>query len=550
VAASAQPFPAWLKLSRSGATIVASVSADGSSWSVVGSTQITMASNVLIGLAVCSHATGTLNTAAFDNVAVTTSAPGTPPAAPASPGPANGATGVSTTASLTWSAPGATTYDVRFGTTSPPPLVATGRTAASFQPALLTEGTKYYWQIVARNSTGSTTGPVWSFTTAPPAGGALPSPWQNVDVGSATGGGATFSSGTFRVSGSGHNIWARGDGFHYVYRDLAGDGTIVARITNFAAADEFAKAGLMIRAGLDADAAHVVLDLRPTGDIEFMTRPQLGSPTTYLAGSAQSAPTWLKLVRLGHTVTGFVSRDGAAWTQVGSTETWLPAGAYVGLVVTSHEQTVLETATFDSVAVTSGGAAPVRPSASGDIVIYASDVDPKAIHGMWQTSSDPRSPNEVSLKTPDLGLAEPDLPVASPIHYVDASFIAEAGTSYRVWLRLRAANSNKYNDSVWVQFSDAIANGAPAYRINSRQGLLVNLATNATADSVWIWGWANDAYWLSQPTKVSFATGGMHTIRVQIREDGVHLDQIVLSPVQYMGDAPGSTTNDRTIVPK
>src|SRR5262249_42246182 len=32
-------------------------------------------------------------------------------------------------------------------------------------PGTLNNGTTFYWQIVARNSGGTTTGPVWSFTT-------------------------------------------------------------------------------------------------------------------------------------------------------------------------------------------------------------------------------------------------------------------------------------------------------------------------------------------------------------------------------------------------
>ena len=79
-----------------------------------------------------SHNTGALNTSTFDNVALTagstpppTSAPGTP----TSPSPTNGATGVSATPTLTWSASGATSYDVRFGTANPPPQVATGQTS-------------------------------------------------------------------------------------------------------------------------------------------------------------------------------------------------------------------------------------------------------------------------------------------------------------------------------------------------------------------------------------------------------------------------------------
>jgi hypothetical protein len=49
---------------------------------------------------------------------------------------------------------------------------------------------------------------------------------------------------------------------------------------------------------------------------------------------------------------------------------------------------------------------------------------------------------------------------------------------------------------------------------------------------------------------VTFPTSGSHTLRVQIREDGVQIDQIVLSPTNYLASAPGGPTNDTTIVPK
>ncbi len=89
-----------------------------------------------------------------------------PPTAPGSPSPANGATGTNTSATLTWSATGATGFDVRIGTSNPPPLVAAGVTTASYTPTALGAGATYFWQIIARNAAGTTTGPVWSFTTA------------------------------------------------------------------------------------------------------------------------------------------------------------------------------------------------------------------------------------------------------------------------------------------------------------------------------------------------------------------------------------------------
>ena len=117
-------------------------------------------------------------------------------------------------------------------------------------------------------------------------------------------------------------------------------------------------------------------------------------------------------------------------------------------------------------------------------------------------------------------------------------------------MRLKSKDNNKYNDSVWVQFSGARYQGAGVYPLNSTQNLLVNLATDAAASSLNGWGSANGAYWLVQPTTVIFPQGGMQTIRIQVREDGVELDQIVLSPKTYLTLAPGSSSGDGTIVPK
>src|SRR5439155_22365351 len=90
-----------------------------------------------------------------------------PPAVPATPAPAAGATGVATSATLSWTSANANSYDIRFATTNPPAVLATGLTATSFTPALA-PSTTYFWQIVANNAAGSTPGPVWSFTTLVP----------------------------------------------------------------------------------------------------------------------------------------------------------------------------------------------------------------------------------------------------------------------------------------------------------------------------------------------------------------------------------------------
>jgi sugar lactone lactonase YvrE len=92
-----------------------------------------------------------------------------PPAAPLSP--ANGATGVSTTPTLTWTAvSGATSYEFYLGTSMPPPFVAT-TTANSYSPGALSPATQYFWRVVAKNSGGPSSSLTWGFATQAPGPG-------------------------------------------------------------------------------------------------------------------------------------------------------------------------------------------------------------------------------------------------------------------------------------------------------------------------------------------------------------------------------------------
>jgi len=88
------------------------------------------------------------------------------PGTPSNPSPSNGATGVSTSLTISWaSCANADSYDVYFGTSSNPSLVG-NTTITSYSLSSLSNSTTYYWKIVAKNNCGnSTPGAVWSFTT-------------------------------------------------------------------------------------------------------------------------------------------------------------------------------------------------------------------------------------------------------------------------------------------------------------------------------------------------------------------------------------------------
>jgi hypothetical protein len=71
-------LPNWLKLVRSGTNFSSYISADGTTWTPVGSASVSMGSTAYIGAMVASAQRGVWATAAFDNVSVSGGASSTP----------------------------------------------------------------------------------------------------------------------------------------------------------------------------------------------------------------------------------------------------------------------------------------------------------------------------------------------------------------------------------------------------------------------------------------------------------------------------------------
>ena len=183
----------------------------------------------------------------------------------------------------------------------------------------------------------------------------VPSGWTAVDVG-ATGlaGSSSESAGTYSVSGSGGDIWDTADAFQFVSKNLTGDGEIRARITSQSNTDPWAKAGLMIRDGSTAGAVNAFVAITPSNGFTFQWRSTAAGTSSSVAGpTSNTAPNnWLRLTRSGTLVTAYVSANGTAWTQIGTTTLGMASTVSVGLAVTSHNNAVLGTATFDNVSIT------------------------------------------------------------------------------------------------------------------------------------------------------------------------------------------------------
>jgi len=188
-------------------------------------------------------------------------------------------------------------------------------------------------------------------------GSPLPPPWLARDVGSSSPAGrASIVDGSMIVAGDGADIWGVADSFQFAYQPMPGSGSVTARVLtrDKPANPSFAKAGVMIRQGLPPSAAHVILDVKPDGGLEFMVRYVGGEATSFLAGAQTTGDyVWLRLARASTQVTASYSTDGVAWTMLGTVSMpFVTTELLAGLAVTSHQPGVLYAALFDNVSVT------------------------------------------------------------------------------------------------------------------------------------------------------------------------------------------------------
>jgi hypothetical protein len=190
-----------------------------------------------------------------------------------------------------------------------------------------------------------------------------------------------------------------------------------------------------------------------------------------------------------------------------------------------------------------------NPSGPDDeVVLYARDA---VIAGTsWSAVPDATAAAGVLVRNAQAGAATLSKALANPSHYVELSFTANANTGYRLWMRGSAAADSADNDSVHVQFSDSVdAAGIPTFRIGTQSSSTVNIE-DCQACGLAGWGWQDNGYARDVlGPLVYFATTGTHTVRMQSREDGLSVDQVLLSAVAYRHSAPGALTLDATIVP-
>ena len=194
-----------------------------------------------------------------------------------------------------------------------------------------------------------------SFLNNPPAFPHVSAPWSDTDIGGpALTGSASEQNGAVTVFASGNDIWNNADEFHFVYRPMLGDATIIAQVVSQQFSDPWSKAGVMMRESLDPGSPDVGAYVTPGNGATLQWRPTEDAAATWYGNTvAAAAPYWVMLVRSGSTFTASASPDGQNWTDLGSITIPMTNQIYVGLALSAHDDGVMNRSTFGNVSLTS-----------------------------------------------------------------------------------------------------------------------------------------------------------------------------------------------------
>jgi len=175
--------------------------------------------------------------------------------------------------------------------------------------------------------------------------------------------------GTYTMTATGADIWNDADEFHYAFKTLTGAGSIIAKVESVEQANDWSKAGVMVRDTLAPGSKFAAVYITPTDAADGTStngctfQGRLETDVAAISDSAVRtdeqraiiAPYWVKIERdvAGNFRASF-SADGSTWRQM----SWNPQSismnstAYIGLALTSHDNALTCEAVFSNVAIT------------------------------------------------------------------------------------------------------------------------------------------------------------------------------------------------------
>jgi hypothetical protein len=211
------------------------------------------------------------------------------------------------------------------------------------------------------------------------------------------------------------------------------------------------------------------------------------------------------------------------------------------------------TRTGDVWSFTTAGAPPPPPPpppGATTIVLWSSNTPAAGLHGNFAPVADATASGGSALRNPDFGQSKISPALTAPVNYFERTFTVFHGVAYHLWVRMKAQNNALGNDSVHAQFSGSVDSfGTATWRIGTTSSAEIVLQNGPNDPSDNGWGWADNG-WGTLGPNIFFTEDGVQTVRVQQREDGAIIDEIVLSPDTYLSTPPGARDNDATILPE
>jgi len=160
----------------------------------------------------------------------------------------------------------------------------------------------------------------------------------------------------YTISSAGANIWGDHDDFHFVWRCFHGDFIVTMR-AGFcdAGANPHRKLGWMARTNLDPSSAQVCAAVHGDGLVSLQFRRSQSGQTEEVKAPLSGADV-IQLERKGNTFSLSAAHYGDPFITVQASQIDLGEDVYLGLFVCSHEDEVVEKATFQDVRIV----APVK----------------------------------------------------------------------------------------------------------------------------------------------------------------------------------------------
>jgi TolB protein len=158
--------------------------------------------------------------------------------------------------------------------------------------------------------------------------------------------------GTYTITGSGANVWANRDAFHYVWRKMKGDFILTARgALEGKGVEAHRKFGWMIRSSLDSSSAQASAVVHGDGLTSLQFRRTTGAITEQVESPIKGADV-IQLERRGDVYIMSVAKYGDTLSSVQTSNVSLGDDVYVGLYICAHNDTVVEKAVLTDVRIT------------------------------------------------------------------------------------------------------------------------------------------------------------------------------------------------------